>query len=350
MPVCHLEKYDKKPKEYRQKILDGKIKINDEDLPVMLYPQPNGFDKDDIEGSLLRNQTIVRFWRHIFTSPKSATRPPGMKPGSRTGQAFINGMKEVTPGSIIYATIMFWYTISAIDNWRNDDNLMDRAVLATMLYDFWVECMTDSKSTLFWREDMLEWWNFQVFGIIPEKADPESDSPAKKAAAEATAEAEATAAGATTTTAAATPTAKAETPPVNAQPGTSVSMMGAQTLSESRATTAASHSPSGTQTRRHNSTPPFDGNSSDSDLPITVTACSSPPCSSVSSQLPPIITLPCTSSPAHGLLPSPSRQPFGPSRALNVPSNAPSNVPSSSLLKQKMEKDSEKKKGSSNHR
>jgi hypothetical protein len=74
-PVRLLEDFDKNPEEYvliitliyysyisryRKKILRGDIKFNDEDFPLLLYLQPDGFDADDLEANLLRNQTAVR--------------------------------------------------------------------------------------------------------------------------------------------------------------------------------------------------------------------------------------------------------------------------------------------------
>lgn len=79
-PVRLLEEFDKNPDEYafvrpsfhvsplsrfRKKILRGDIKFNDEDFPSMLYPQPDGYDPDDVEANLLQNQTAV----HVSTLP-----------------------------------------------------------------------------------------------------------------------------------------------------------------------------------------------------------------------------------------------------------------------------------------
>ncbi|KAF8906943.1 hypothetical protein CPB84DRAFT_1844077 [Gymnopilus junonius] len=47
------------PVRFHQKVLQGSIKCNDEDFLMMLYPQPNSYDPDDIEADLLQNLTLV---------------------------------------------------------------------------------------------------------------------------------------------------------------------------------------------------------------------------------------------------------------------------------------------------
>ena len=83
-PVRLLQEFDEEPEVYailhrhfafspfsrfRKKILRGDIKFNDEDFPSMLYPQPNGYDPDDIEANLLRNQSAVRVSSLPFHHP-----------------------------------------------------------------------------------------------------------------------------------------------------------------------------------------------------------------------------------------------------------------------------------------
>ncbi|KAF8871104.1 hypothetical protein CPB84DRAFT_1754174 [Gymnopilus junonius] len=170
-PVRVLADYDKNPKEYRAKLLRSAIKFNDEDFPSLLYPQPDGHDPDDLDTDLLRNHTAVRFFKHIFTSLETAVRDLGLKLKRRKGQAKINHMTEVTPGSIAYAYLMFWYNISALDDWRTEDDLMDCSELYLMILGYFEEVQDDDEGTIQWQKDTLDWWNYAVFGIIPENLD-----------------------------------------------------------------------------------------------------------------------------------------------------------------------------------
>lgn len=106
----------------RKGMLSGAIKVYSSDMPALLY-HADGYDPDDVLWGLFRNRTLVRvtlqpyhcydfltvvfqFWQSIFTSPKSAIHAPGDAPTSKSSQAKMNGMKTVTPGSIVYAAVM----------------------------------------------------------------------------------------------------------------------------------------------------------------------------------------------------------------------------------------------------
>ena len=52
----------------------------------------------------------MKFFKHLFLSPSSATRDLATKPKKRSGQAKLNGMQEVTSGSIAYAFLMVSYS------------------------------------------------------------------------------------------------------------------------------------------------------------------------------------------------------------------------------------------------
>jgi uncharacterized protein DUF6698 len=79
-------------------------------------------------------------------------------------------MKKVTPGSIVYAALMvcdhhisntlltlfppqFRHCISALDDWRTEDDLFDRSLFAKTLLDL----LEDPDDT--WTQDTLAWWN-----------------------------------------------------------------------------------------------------------------------------------------------------------------------------------------------
>ena len=85
-------------------------------------------------------------------------------------------MMEVTPASISYSFMMacmrlscciylivniqFWYNISAINDWRTDDNLTDRLEFYNMILGLFEEREDDDQSAIQWRSDTLDWWNW----------------------------------------------------------------------------------------------------------------------------------------------------------------------------------------------
>ncbi|KIM35219.1 hypothetical protein M413DRAFT_14685 [Hebeloma cylindrosporum] len=162
-PVALLSDYDADPEEFRKKLLRNKIKVFAGDYPALLYPS-GGFDPDDPESGLLRNLTLVRFFKHIFTAPTSAKKDLSApnKTKTKRPQAELNNMKKVTPGSIVYAALMFRHCISALDDWRTEDDLFDRCLFAQSLFDL----LDDADDT--WTQDTLAWWNAHIFGTPPE--------------------------------------------------------------------------------------------------------------------------------------------------------------------------------------
>ncbi|KAF8815987.1 hypothetical protein BYT27DRAFT_7078491, partial [Phlegmacium glaucopus] len=153
-PVILINDYDADPEEFRKKLLRNKIKVFTGDYPALLYPA-GGFDLDDPKTGLLRNPILVCFFKHIFTAPTSAkedlSAPNKMK--TKRPQAQLNNMKKVTPGSIVYATLMFHHCISALDDWRTEDNLFDRCLFTQTLLNL-LEDPDDM-----WTQDTLTWWN-----------------------------------------------------------------------------------------------------------------------------------------------------------------------------------------------
>ncbi|KAF8153904.1 hypothetical protein B0H34DRAFT_809548 [Crassisporium funariophilum] len=171
-PVKHLNDFDANPEEFWKKLLRNTVKVFAGDYPALLYPL-DGYDSEDPESGLLRNPTLVRFFKHIFTAPTSAKDAISAPTKTKTKrpQAQLNNMKKVTPGSIVYAALMFRHCISALDDWRTEDDLFDCSVFAQSLLDL----LKDPKDT--WTKDTLEWWNVHVFGTPPNNEEDENREP-----------------------------------------------------------------------------------------------------------------------------------------------------------------------------
>jgi hypothetical protein len=105
-----------------RKLKRNDIKVRASDFPSLLYPN-DGYDPNDVEAGLLRNPIALRvrhvisqysvdlmfifkFFRSIFTSPGSAVLENGGKTKAKGCQAKLNGMTEVTPGSIAYTYVL----------------------------------------------------------------------------------------------------------------------------------------------------------------------------------------------------------------------------------------------------
>ena len=53
----------------------------------------------------------------------------------------------------------FWYNISAINDWRTDDDLTDRTKLFNLILHLFEDSEDDDEGVLVWRKDTLDWWN-----------------------------------------------------------------------------------------------------------------------------------------------------------------------------------------------
>lgn len=60
---------------------------------------------DDWDSGLLRSPLLLRVFKHIFTSPSSATRDEPGRMKTKGSQAKLNGMDSVSATSIAYAAL-----------------------------------------------------------------------------------------------------------------------------------------------------------------------------------------------------------------------------------------------------
>ncbi|KAF8914345.1 hypothetical protein CPB84DRAFT_1759022 [Gymnopilus junonius] len=271
-PVRLLKEFDKNHDEYRRKILRGDVKFNDQDFPSMLYPY-------------------------------RCNRDLGQKPKKRSGQAKINRMTEVTPGSIAYSYLMFWYNISSISDWRTDDDLTDRSELYDMVLGMFDEHEEDDAFTIQWRKDMLDWWNFQVFGIVPDNSEAESEDESN------------------TTTLKLLHAQRAQ----KAAAAAALAAAATQTIESPSGTDAATRS-----SPESSSSSPLDSSPVESHSELSDPPCSAPPSPPDSSSSPPVekpqTATPPRSSPAPGVSATPTRQPLSPAHRMNVEREAHSPV------------------------
>ncbi|KAF8814385.1 hypothetical protein BYT27DRAFT_7015298, partial [Phlegmacium glaucopus] len=134
------------------KLKRNEIKVRASDFPSLLYPK-DGYDPDDVEAKLLQNPIALRFFRSIFTSPGSAILENGGKTKAKSCQAKLNGMTEVTPGSIAYTYVLLQHFLTGIKDWRVEDDLFNREDFHSIICNLFED--EDSE----WVKDTLDWWN-----------------------------------------------------------------------------------------------------------------------------------------------------------------------------------------------
>ncbi|KAI9068225.1 hypothetical protein FKP32DRAFT_1587883 [Trametes sanguinea] len=110
--------------------------------------------------SFLCGRLIIQAFRHVFTSPSSATADDGADSGvsTRSGNAALHGMTRVTPGSIIYCATHVHFALSstAIFNKNNKGN--DSVIFYRSLVEYFDEPRYAAPV-----KDLLAWWNRTIF-------------------------------------------------------------------------------------------------------------------------------------------------------------------------------------------
>ncbi|KAJ3825960.1 hypothetical protein F5880DRAFT_1610642 [Lentinula raphanica] len=93
---------------------DGRISQISSDLPAFLYHLPD-YDASDMWAGLFRSDMLLCGFRAIFTGPDSATEQKTTK--SRSGNAEILKVTEVTPEMIAYVAVQVRFALGTAQEW-----------------------------------------------------------------------------------------------------------------------------------------------------------------------------------------------------------------------------------------
>ncbi|PPQ74690.1 hypothetical protein CVT25_007633, partial [Psilocybe cyanescens] len=118
-PVKNHDAFDDDPEGYRRKMASGSAKVSWRDLPNFCWDE---YDPEHIISGMFKSNILVKTFKHIFTSPSSAMKEPGLT-HTKSSQAKRNKMKSVTPPSIAYTCVQYRFAISESLDWRQDDRL-----------------------------------------------------------------------------------------------------------------------------------------------------------------------------------------------------------------------------------
>ncbi|KAJ7142460.1 hypothetical protein C8R44DRAFT_865802 [Mycena epipterygia] len=150
--------------ETYDKILAGEIVVTGRQLPAFLYPANHPYNPDDIEDKLLQGPLPVASAKQIYQGPLAALRGPGYHRGNAMGRRSWGRATSVIVVS----------SLSSLANWSLQDG--------TFNYEefFWsiVDLFKDGEG-----QDILDHFNYQVFGTVPQAARPaENAGPAEPSA------------------------------------------------------------------------------------------------------------------------------------------------------------------------
>ncbi|KAG1793400.1 hypothetical protein EV424DRAFT_1335986, partial [Suillus variegatus] len=108
--------------ETKQSLKSGETAVRGDQWPIFLY-SGYVYDSEDPWKGLLRSEILVFGFKHVFTSPSSVDKEPK---ATRSGNAYLHGMKSVTKGSLAYiATQAHSVSLSSSSVFSRTDTVTD---------------------------------------------------------------------------------------------------------------------------------------------------------------------------------------------------------------------------------
>ncbi|KAH6913696.1 hypothetical protein BKA70DRAFT_1096331, partial [Coprinopsis sp. MPI-PUGE-AT-0042] len=152
--------YDWNDAEIRDALRNGTLVVAGDQWPVFLYKDYT-HNPEDIWDGLFRSSLLVSAFRHIFTSPSSVDREPR---ATRSGNARIHGMKNVTVASLAYISTQVRFALSSSPTFSRTDLVTDsERFYGSVIHAF--SHKQEEHNVL----SLLAWWDMQIFPIYNER-------------------------------------------------------------------------------------------------------------------------------------------------------------------------------------
>ncbi|TEB26762.1 hypothetical protein FA13DRAFT_1635613, partial [Coprinellus micaceus] len=145
----------------RQQLRDKVITISGSHWPIFVY-QNEKYDPEQPWKGLFRGRLLVLAstspsygFKHIFTSPSSVDDDPK---ATRSGNAHIHGMTQVTRASLAYVATQVRFSLSSASIFSRSDRETDSETFYTSV----LEVLEDPEEQIEVKE-LLSWWNQKIF-------------------------------------------------------------------------------------------------------------------------------------------------------------------------------------------
>ncbi|KAF9241307.1 hypothetical protein BU15DRAFT_87241 [Melanogaster broomeanus] len=145
--------------EIKNKLVNGQIQVAGDQWPVFLYANYT-YDPEDPWNGLLRSGLLVAAFKHIFTSPSSVDQEPK---ATRSGNARLHGMQSVTKASIAYVATQARFALTSAQVFSRTDLITDSERFYNSILEFLDD--PEEKDEV---DQLLVWWNRQVFPLYTE--------------------------------------------------------------------------------------------------------------------------------------------------------------------------------------
>ncbi|KAG1779360.1 hypothetical protein EV702DRAFT_1178492 [Suillus placidus] len=138
----------------KQSLKSGETAVRGDQWPMFLYAGYVYDPKDPWKG-LLRSKILIFGFKHVFTSPSSVEKEPK---ATRSGNAYLHGMKSVTKGSLAYIVTQVRFLLSSSSIFSRTDTVMDSENFYHSILDL-LEDPDESEEVV----ELMTWWTRRVF-------------------------------------------------------------------------------------------------------------------------------------------------------------------------------------------
>ncbi|KAG1887522.1 uncharacterized protein F5891DRAFT_1132144 [Suillus fuscotomentosus] len=140
--------------ETKQALKSGETAVSGDQWPVFLYAGYH-YDPDDPWKGLLRSEILTFGFKHVFTSPSSVDKEPK---ATRSGNAYLHGMKSVTKGSLAYIATQIRFALSSSSVFSRTDTVTDSDNFYHSILD-----LLEDPDEIEEVDDLMTWWTRRIF-------------------------------------------------------------------------------------------------------------------------------------------------------------------------------------------
>ncbi|KAG1844762.1 hypothetical protein C8R48DRAFT_750824 [Suillus tomentosus] len=142
--------------ETKQSLKSGETAVRGDQWPMFLYAG-YVYDSEDLWKGLLRSEILVFGFKHVFTSPSSVDKEPK---ATRSGNAYLHGMKSTTKGSLAYIATQAYlvFVLNSSSVFSRTDTVTDSENFYHSILDL-LEDPDESEEV----GDLMTWWTRRIF-------------------------------------------------------------------------------------------------------------------------------------------------------------------------------------------
>ncbi|KAG1762911.1 hypothetical protein EDD22DRAFT_979628 [Suillus occidentalis] len=140
--------------ETKESLKSGETAVRGDQWPMFIYAGYD-YDPEDPWKGLLKSEILISGFKHVFTSPSSVDKEPK---ATRSGNAYLHGMKSVTKGSIAYIATQVQFSLSSSSVFSWTDMITDSENFYLSILDL-LEDPDESQEVT----NLMTWWTRRIF-------------------------------------------------------------------------------------------------------------------------------------------------------------------------------------------